>query len=64
VEQRPASGQPYLGGFLVRCVLPLQMFTVKIAALEQQSNFRVQRPDGSTIGLELGAAAAANLDPR
>jgi hypothetical protein len=58
----PPQIQPYLGEFLVRCVLPLQMFTVKIAAIEQQSNFRIIRPDGSTIGIELGADVAANLD--
>ncbi len=58
----PSQIQPYLGEFLVRCVFPLQMFTVKIAAIEQQSTFRAQRTDGSTIGIELGADVAANLD--
>jgi hypothetical protein len=58
----PPEIQPFLGEFLVRCVLPLQMFTVKIAAIEQQSNFRVYQPDGLTIGIELGADVAANLD--
>jgi hypothetical protein len=38
------------------------MFTVKIAAIEQQSNFRVEREDGSIIGIELGADVAANVD--
>ncbi len=58
----PPELQPYLGEFLVRCVFPLQMFTTKIAAIEQQSNFRVTRSDGATIGIELGADVAANLD--
>jgi len=58
----PPEIQPFLGEFLVRCVLPLQMFTVKIAAIEQQSNFRAYQPDGTTIGIELGADVAANLD--
>jgi hypothetical protein len=58
----PHEIQPFLGEFLVRCVLPLQMFTVKIAAIEQQSNFRAYQPDGLTIGIELGADVAANLD--
>jgi hypothetical protein len=58
----PAQIQPYLGEFLVRCVFPLQMFTAKIAAIEQQSNFRALQPDGSTIGIELGADITANLD--
>lgn len=58
----PADLQPYLGAFLVRCVLPLRAFTVKIAAIEQQTRFRETRPDGSIIGLELGADVAANVD--
>ena len=58
----PADLQPYLGAFLVRCVLPLRAFTVKIAAIEQQTRFRATRPDGSIIGLELGADVAANVD--
>ena len=58
----PSDIQPYLAEFIVRCVLPLQMFTVKIAAIEQQSQFRVQLPDGSVIGMELGADVAANVN--
>jgi hypothetical protein len=58
----PPDVQPYLGAFLVRCVLPLQMFTVKIAAIEQQTNFRLHREDGTSVGIELGADVAANLD--
>lgn len=58
----PAEVQPYLGAFLVRCVLPLRAFTVKIAAIEQQTRFRETLPNGSMIGLELGADVAANVD--
>ena len=58
----PAEIQPYLGAFLVRCVLPLRAFTVKIAAIEQQTRFRETLSDGSVIGLELGADVAANVD--
>lgn len=58
----PRELQPYLAEFLVRCVFPLRGFTVKIAAIEQQSNFRTQMPDGSMIGLELGADAGAYID--
>ncbi|MEV4835451.1 hypothetical protein AB0K05_13070 [Nonomuraea sp. NPDC049486] len=58
----PPDIQPYLGEFLVRCVLPLPMFTVKIAAIEQQSRFRTILPNGATIGIELGADVAANID--
>ena len=58
----PRDVQPYLGEFLVRCILPLNGFTVKIAAIEQQSTFRTQLTDGSTIGIELGADVGAHID--
>jgi hypothetical protein len=58
----PSEVQPYLGEFLVRCVTPLQMFTVKIAAIEQQTNFQVRLGNGTAIGIELGADVAANID--
>ena len=59
----PADVQPYLGEFLVRCVLPLQdRITVKIAAIEQQARFRKEPTSGEMIGIELGADVAANLD--
>jgi hypothetical protein len=59
----PHETQPYLGEFLVRCVLPLQdRLTVKIAAIEQQSRFREELPGGQVIGIELGADVAANVD--
>lgn len=58
----PADIQPYVGEFLVRCVLPLQQITVKIAAIEQQSSFRARLDDGQTIGVELGADVTANVD--
>ena len=50
-----ADEQPCAGEFLVRCVLPLQQITVKVAAIEQQATFRAVLPDGQTIGIELGA---------
>lgn len=59
----PSDVQPFLGEFLVRCVLPLQeRITVKIAAIEQQTNFRKRLESGATIGIELGADVAANVD--
>jgi len=59
----PPDVQPYLGEFLVRCVLPLQEHvTVKIAAIEQQTNFRLKLEAGEIIGIELGADVAANVD--
>lgn len=58
----PLEVQPYLAAFIVRCVLPLQAFTVKIAAIEQQSAFRKQLEDGTFIGIEVGADMSANLN--
>jgi hypothetical protein len=58
----PRDVQPYLAEFLVRCVLPLQGFTVKITAIEQQSSFRATASDGSAIGIELGADVGAHID--
>lgn len=58
----PTDIQPYLGEFLIRCILPLGQFTVKIAAIEQQTNFRETLPSGVVIGLELGADISANVN--
>ncbi|MFC9291067.1 ATP-binding protein [Streptomyces sp. NPDC057052] len=58
----PPDIQPYLGEFLVRCVLPLPGFTVKIAAIEQQTRFRESLSSGAVIGIELGADVTANVD--
>lgn len=57
----PLDLQPYLSSFIVRCIAPLNCFTVKIAALEQQTRFRVAKDD-YLIGLELGADAGANVN--
>jgi hypothetical protein len=57
----PLDVQPLLGEFLVRCVFPVQKITVKIGAIEQQTNFRTRLGD-TMIGIELGADIAANVD--
>ena len=57
----PLEVQPLLGEFLVRCVFPIQKVSVKIGAIEQQTNFRTEQGD-SIIGIELGADIAANID--
>lgn len=57
----PPDVQPLLGEFLVRCVLPLPKLTVKIAAIEQQTNFRAVL-HGRPVGIELGADVAANIN--
>jgi hypothetical protein len=57
----PQDLQPYLAEFLVRCVLPLQRFTVKIAAIEQHARFMVEL-GGRRIGIEIGADMGANVN--
>jgi hypothetical protein len=57
----PPDLQPYLAEFLVRCVLPLQRFTVKIAAIEQHARFMVE-VGGRRIGIEIGADMGANVN--
>ncbi len=56
----PRDIQPYLAEFLVRCVLPLQRFVVKIAAIEQQASFRAE-VGNTTVGIELGADMSASV---
>ena len=60
----PLSLQPILADLLRRAVFPLGGVVVKIAAIEQRSNFRVPSVEGGYVGIELGADAAAdaNLD--
>lgn len=58
----PADVQPLLGEFLTRCVLPLAAYTVKIAAIEQQTRFRAELEDHGTVGFELGADVMANVN--
>lgn len=56
----PRDLQPYLAEFLVRCVMPLQRFVVKIGAIEQQSSYRASIGD-ETIGIELGADMSGTI---
>jgi hypothetical protein len=58
----PVDLQPFLADFIKRCLFPLRKLSVKIAAIEQQSKFRASISGGVTIGIEVGADAAANLD--
>ncbi|PJE16146.1 MAG: hypothetical protein CK428_03265 [Mycobacterium sp.] len=57
----PQDLQPYLAEFLLRCVLPLQRFTVKIAAIEQHARFMIES-DGRRVGIEIGADMGANVN--
>jgi hypothetical protein len=57
----PLDLQPYLGDFLRRTVFPIGRITVKIAAIEQRTNFRTALSDGSYIGIEIGADGSPSL---
>jgi len=56
----PRDIQPYLAQFISRCVLPQRRFTVKIAAIEQQANWRAQIGE-ELVGIELGADMSGSL---
>ncbi len=58
----PNELQPYLADLLRRSVFTVPGVSVKIAAIEQRSSFRILRSQGDYIGIELGADASADLD--
>jgi len=60
----PLDLQPIVADFMRRCLLPVRGLTVKVAAIEQRTSLMLLLPDGSYMGLELGAdiAADVNLD--
>lgn len=58
----PVELQPYLADFFRRILLPINEITIKIAAIEHRSNFRIMQDRGAYIGLELGADVAADLN--
>lgn len=57
----PLDLQPYLADLLRRAVFPVQNITVKIAAIEQRTNFRVSASEGGYIGIEIGADGSPSL---
>lgn len=57
----PLDLQPYLSDLLRRTVFPAAGITVKIAAIEQRTNFRIPLEDGGYIGIEIGADGAPSL---
>jgi len=57
----PTDVQPYLAEFFKRAFLALPQVTLKIAALEHRSVFRIERANG-IIGFEMGADISANID--
>lgn len=58
----PTELQPLLADFIRRSLLPTKGLVVKIAAIEQRARFRVVRPEGDYLGIELGADMSADID--
>lgn len=58
----PLELQPYLADLLRRSVFPVRGTTVKIAAIEHRSKFRIPKSAGDYLGLELGADATADVN--
>lgn len=57
----PLELQAYLADMLRRTIFPISNITVKIAAIEQKTRFKVNMGD-EHIGLEVGGDASANLN--
>jgi hypothetical protein len=57
----PIELQPYLADLIRRAVFPVPGITVKIAAIEQRSNFKTGSHADYT-GIEIGADASADVD--
>jgi hypothetical protein len=57
----PLDLQPYLGDLIRRAVFPVTGITVKVAAIEQRSHFKVGSHADYT-GIEIGADASADVD--
>jgi len=60
----PLELQPYLADLLRRCLFNIPQITVKMAALEYRSNFRIANEHGSYVGIEVGAEVTSivNVD--
>ena len=57
----PLELQPYLADLIRRAMFPISGITVKIAAIEQRSNFKIGSHEDYT-GIEIGADASADVD--
>jgi hypothetical protein len=57
----PLELQPYLADLIRRAIFPVVGITVKIAAIEQRSNFQIG-PHADYTGIEVGADASADVD--
>jgi hypothetical protein len=58
----PLDLQPYLADLLRRTIFPVRGTTVKIAAIEQRTNFKKHFDNRSYIGFEIGADIAADIN--
>lgn len=58
----PLDLQPYLADLLRRTLFTIQGTSVKIAAIEQRCEFRIEHDSGGYVGIELGADAANSLN--
>jgi hypothetical protein len=54
--------QPLLADLIRHCLLPIPGVTVKFGAIETRTTFKLDRTDGSYLGIELGADVAADID--
>ncbi|WP_240223004.1 hypothetical protein [Rheinheimera hassiensis] len=62
-SELPLDLQPYLADLLRRTVLPVRGVTLKVAAIQHRSNFRVHNSENSSyIGIEVGADASSVID--
>jgi hypothetical protein len=58
----PTDLQPYLADLIRRALFPVPNITIKIAAIEHRTKFRLNSSAGTYIGLEVGADAAADIN--
>jgi hypothetical protein len=57
----PVVLQPYLADLLRRSLFPITGMTIKIAAIEQRSEFQIRSEKGDYVGIEVGADASADI---
>lgn len=58
----PLRLQPLLADLIRHCLLPVPGVTVKFAAIETRSVFKLDQTDGQYLGIELGADVTADID--
>lgn len=58
----PFDLQPYMADILRRCFMPLSSITIKFAAIEHRTNFKINLIKGQYIGFELGADVSADVN--